>query len=71
MIDEKENIALAKKALFSGVQFKNTNDYDGNFNNTDIKEFMNKYFSKDIVPSNIKEKEIMSKLEKTKISLCI
>ena len=49
LVDEKANIALSKKILFSGVQFYNGDRYDGNFNNTDIKKFMDKYFSKEIV----------------------
>ena len=52
LVDEKEDIALSKYILFSGVQFKNIRDYDGNFDNTDIKQFMDYYFSNDIIPTN-------------------
>jgi len=55
MIDEKSNIALAKKIIFSGVQFNSKRNYKGNFNRTDIKKFMDKYFSKDIIPSFLRE----------------
>lgn len=48
LIDEQADIALSKSIIFSGVQFKNKRDYDGNFSKTDIKQFMDKYFSKDI-----------------------
>ena len=51
LIDEKNNIALSKKLIFSGVQFNISRDYIGDFSRTDIKEFMDKYFSKDIIPS--------------------
>ena len=54
MIDEKTNIALSKKLIFSGVQF-NRDIYDGDFSKTDIKKFMDTYFSKDITTSVIKE----------------
>ena len=48
LVDEKEKIMLSDKILFAGVQFKHTNDYDGNFEETDIKRFMDNYFSKEI-----------------------
>ena len=52
LVDEKNDIALSKYILFSGVQFKNRSDYKGNFENTDIKQFMDKYFSKEIITMN-------------------
>lgn len=51
MIDERTNIALSKKIIFSGVQFNIERNYQGNFNRTDIKEFMDRHFSRDIEPS--------------------
>lgn len=57
MIDEKKDIALSKYILFSGVQFNNKKNYDGNFKETDIYKFMINYFVKDIVPSNHKSQE--------------
>ena len=51
LIDEKTGLALSKKIIFSGVQFKD-NDYPCEFNNTNIQKFMNEYFSKDILPYN-------------------
>ena len=53
LIDEKANIALAKKILFAGVQFKHTSDYDGDFSKTDIKQFMDRYFAKEITAREI------------------
>lgn len=50
-VDEKANIALSESVLFAGVQFNNQNNYEGNFDETDIKKFMDEYFSKDIIPS--------------------
>ena len=48
LVDERANIALSKKIIFSGVQFKNHRDYKGDFDRTDIKQFIDKHFSKDI-----------------------
>ena len=53
LVDEKANIALSKKLLFAGVQFKNTRDYDGDFSKTDIKQFMDNYFAKEITAREI------------------
>lgn len=49
LVDERANIALSKKLIFSGVQFKNRRDYQGDFDRTDIKQFIDNYFSKDIL----------------------
>ena len=53
LVDEKADIALSEKILFSGVQFKNDRYYNGNFSETDIKQFMDNYFSKEIVSDRI------------------
>ena len=53
LVDERANIALSKKLIFAGVQFKNTRDYEGNFDRTDIKQFMDQYFSKEIVSNRL------------------
>jgi len=47
LVDERANIALSKKIIFSGVQFQNK----GDFYNTNIKWFMDNYFSKEIISS--------------------
>ena len=49
LVDERANIALSKKLIFAGVQFKNRRDYKGDFDKTNIKQFMDRYFSKEIV----------------------
>ena len=49
LVDERANIALSKKLIFSGVQFKNRRDYKGDFENADIKLFMDKYFTEEII----------------------
>ena len=53
MIDERTNIDLSKYLIFSGVQFNKERNYEGDFENTDIYNFMKTYFSKDIIPSVI------------------
>ena len=54
MINEKANMALCKRIVFSGVRF-NIHGYNGDFKNTEIKKFVDNYFSKDIIQSVIKE----------------
>ncbi|MBO5138227.1 MAG: AAA family ATPase [Bacilli bacterium] len=50
LVDEKAHIMLAEQLIFSGVQFNRTRNYHtSDWENTDIKEFMDKYLSKDIV----------------------
>ena len=39
--------------MFCGVQFKNHRDYKGDFDRTDIKQFMDNYFSKEIVTNRV------------------
>lgn len=51
LIDEKAHIMLSEKLLFAGVQFKHERNYKGNFQETDIKKYMDQYFSKDLVQS--------------------
>ena len=54
-VDEKADIAVSKKIIFAGVQFKNTRDYKGDFENTNIKQFMEYCFSMDIIQGYINE----------------
>ena len=46
--DEKEKIMVTEELIFAGVQFNNESDYKGDFENTDIKLFMDKYLSKEL-----------------------
>ena len=52
IIDEKTNIAISKKLLFSGLQFYKKDYIDVIFEDTNIYKFMNKYFSKEIIIEN-------------------
>ena len=58
LVDEKNDIAVSESLLFSGIQFKNLEDYKGDFKNTDIKKYMDEYFSKEIIPTQILNKTI-------------
>ncbi len=71
LISEKENIALAKIILFSGVQFNKERNYKGDFNNTNIKKFLDQYFAKVVnVPKNFQvAKTIESSKEPRKTRL--
>ena len=51
MINKSKDIALSEKILFAGVQFKNKINDNDDFLTTNIKQFMDNYFSKDIIPS--------------------
>lgn len=48
IIDTENNIMLTEKAILSGIQFNNKNKYYGDFENTDIKKFMDKYLIRDL-----------------------
>ena len=52
LVDERANIALSKKLIFSGVQFNNRRDHNGDFENTDIYKFMNTYMVKEMFRDN-------------------
>ncbi|HIR75223.1 TPA: hypothetical protein IAB95_06990, partial [Candidatus Ventrenecus avicola] len=52
LVDEEADIALCKKIIFSGVPFHNE-IYNGDFNQTIIKQFMDNYFSKEIVTDRV------------------
>lgn len=53
LVDEKTGLAISKKVLFSGIPFQRFGDYESitDFDKTDIKLFMDDYFSKEIMPS--------------------
>ena len=53
LVDEKADIALSKKIIFSGVQFQNPMHYGDDFDETDISKFMNTVFAKEIVADRV------------------
>ncbi len=70
LVDEKAKIMITEKLIFSGVQFNNSRNYHtGDFDKTDIKRFMDEYFSKDLEqsmkPINLSEVQ-KEKIEKAK-----
>lgn len=73
LVDEEQDIVLSKKIIFSGVQFKNSNNkitsnYNGNFYSTDYDRFITHYFFKEIIPTNyFSKKEVKSEKTKKKI----
>ena len=61
LVDEKEKIMITEKIMFAGVQFKHNGDYKtGGFDKTDIKQFMDNYWSKDILQV-LKQQQLESK----------
>ena len=47
-VDEKKQIMLAEKLLFSGLKFNNKERYDCTFEETDIYKYMNTVFAKEL-----------------------
>lgn len=64
LIDEKNDIMLAKKGLFAGVRFDSASKYSGDFRRTEIKRFMDNHFAKDIVANISYSKTEMSEQER-------
>ena len=50
LVDEKSRMMITEKIIFAGVQF-NRNYHARDFDGTDIKTFMDRYLSKDLVQS--------------------
>lgn len=55
LVDKKQDVAITKKILFSGIQFNNDVGYktESDFENMDIKKFLDEYFSKEIMTSKL------------------
>lgn len=50
LVDEKSRMMITEKLIFAGVQFnKESNYHTRNFDRTDIKTFMDRYLSRDLV----------------------
>ena len=45
---DPSGICVARQALFAGVQFDRKKKYDGNFENTDMKKYLQNYFAKEM-----------------------
>ena len=57
LVDKEADIALTKKAVFSGVEFGIENNKSKNFLNSEIKKFLDEHFAKDIKPSKTRYKK--------------
>ena len=55
LVDEKEKIMVTERLIFAGIQFNHTDDYliikNLDFDETDIKMFMDKYLFKELIQS--------------------
>ena len=52
LVDEKTRMMITEKLIFAGVQFSDKKEYHTeDFDRTNIKKFMDEYFSKDLVQS--------------------
>ena len=60
LIDEKTNKAITEKLILTGIDFNTISDTKGNFEETDIYKFMEKYLCKEIIEldKNNKNKNI-------------
>ena len=57
LVDQNKDIMLSDKIIFGGVQFNNKRNYKGDFDKTDIKQFMDTHFSADLLQENKLENE--------------
>ena len=48
-LDEKTGIMLSENSLFSGVPLHQSSIYNGNFNDSDLNQYLGKYFARDLV----------------------
>ncbi len=49
-LKDPSGVWVSKRALFAGVQFDSGRYYDGNFQNTFLKQYLDNYFSKEMLP---------------------
>ena len=55
IVDDRAKMLVSKTLLASGIRFCNNGKYNGNFKNTEMYEYLNTYFARDMVPSVVKE----------------
>jgi len=48
-LKDPSGVMVARQALFSGVQFDRKKSYDGNFENTDMKQYLQNHFAKEML----------------------
>ena len=48
-LKDPSGVMVARQALFAGVQFDKKQRYDGNFENTDMKQYLQNHFAKEML----------------------
>ena len=55
IVDERARLLVSKNLIASGLRFCNDRQYRDNFKSTEMYQYLNTYFAKDMVPSVVKE----------------
>ena len=55
IVDDRAKMLVSKTLLASGIRFCNDGQYRDNFKSTEMYQYLNTYFARDMVPSVIKE----------------
>ena len=55
IVDEKAGLLVSKNLIASGIRFCNDGQYNGDFKNTEMYQYLNTYFAKDMVPSVVRK----------------
>ena len=64
LVDEEKDIAITKNIIAAGIPFSNKIEYEGNFDKTDIKEYIDKYLIKEIVSRKNKREQTVKDIKK-------
>ena len=64
LIDENNDLAVFDNVILAGIQFNRIRNYKGDFNKTFMKKYLDKYFSKEILPSvKYSDNDVKSKVK--------
>lgn len=55
IVDESAKMLVSKTLLVAGVRFCDLGQYNGNFKSTEMYHYLNTYFIKDMISSNVKQ----------------
>ena len=55
IVDDRAKMLVSKTLLASGIRFCNDRQYNGDFKNTEMYQYLNTSFARDMVPSVVKE----------------
>ena len=55
IVDDRAKMLVSKTLLASGIRFCNDRQYNGDFKNTEMYQYLNTYFARDMVPCVVKE----------------